>query len=600
MRIAGRTGDMMLDGDATTGAGTRSGSKLDPARMTAKERAALRKKVAAETKAKATRVEQAAVAADVAIVEATTPYDTTAATEAAKAAQEAEAALKQAEFEARLAKEGEENARTRAELDAALRAQAAAEAAIKAAQAAADEAKAKAEAELKAQQEVADKAAKEAAAAAKAAQEAAAKAAAEAEAKATAAKAAAEKAAADAAKATAAAKAAAEKAASDAKAVSEKAAADAKAAADKAAADKTAADKVAADAKAAAEAALKAAREAQAKAEAEAAAAKAATDAIKASANINVAGNVITPVPGPLDTAITKATAADKAAAEYAKEQAKIAEEQKRLAVSQTLTDRFTKYNLTGLIPTIKRLAQEGATESTITFALQETDDYKTRFKANEDRIKKGLSVLSPAEYLNIEDGYRQILRSYGLSQFDNDEYVSQFISNDMSPAELSNRVVTAVQRVRNADPAISKTLKDYYGIGNDDLVAYVLDPNQQLQKIERQVAAAEIGTAARVQGLEAGVSVAEQLAAQGVTQAQAQRGYSTIADILPTAEKLSDIYGGVEDTYRQAEAEQEVFNQLASAQRKRQRLTQREIAQFSGQSGLGRTSLDRESRGQF
>jgi hypothetical protein len=255
---------------------------------------------------------------------------------------------------------------------------------------------------------------------------------------------------------------------------------------------------------------------------------------------------------------------------------------------------------LTGLIPTIKRLAQDGATESTITFALQDTEDYRRRFRANDERLKRGLSVLSPAEYLNIEDGYRQILRSYGLTQFDNDEYVSQFLANDMSPAELSNRVVTAVQRVRNADPAISRTLKDYYGIGNADLVAYVLDPNQQFQKIERQVAAAEIGTAARVQGLEANVAVAEQLAAQGVTQAEARRGYATIADILPTAEKLSDIYGDTMGGYRQAEAEQEVFNSLASAQRKRQRLSQREVAEFSGQSGVGRASLGTETRGQF
>jgi hypothetical protein len=255
---------------------------------------------------------------------------------------------------------------------------------------------------------------------------------------------------------------------------------------------------------------------------------------------------------------------------------------------------------LQGLIPTITRLAREGATESTITLALQETDDYKRRFAANQDRMKKGLQVLSPADYLNLEDSYRQTLRAYGLNQFDTDAYVSKFIANDMSPAELSQRVATAVQRVQNADPAITKTLRDFYGIGQNDLVAYVLDPNQQFQKIERQVAAAEIGSAGRLQGIEVGAPVAEQLAAQGITQAQAQKGYATIADILPTAEKLSSIYGDTLDTYGLKEAEQEVFNTLASAQRKRQRLTQREFAEFSGQAGVGRASLDRETRGQF
>jgi hypothetical protein len=264
------------------------------------------------------------------------------------------------------------------------------------------------------------------------------------------------------------------------------------------------------------------------------------------------------------------------------------------------LTDRFTRYKLEGLIPTIKKLATTGATESTITLELQNTDTYKQRFKANDIRIKKNLSVLTPAEYLNVEDGYRQVLRAYGLKQFDTDAYVQQFIGNDVSPTEFSNRVVTAVQRVQNADPAISKQLRDYYNIGQADLVAYALDPEQNFQKIERQVAAAEIGVAAARQGLTAGVSVAEQLASQGITQAEAQKGYATIADILPTSQKLSDIYGTTMDTYGQAEAEQETFNSLASAQRKRQALTARELAQFSGASGTGKASLASQARGQI
>jgi hypothetical protein len=271
-----------------------------------------------------------------------------------------------------------------------------------------------------------------------------------------------------------------------------------------------------------------------------------------------------------------------------------------RMSVYATMADRFNKYGLTGLANKIKELAMQGATEATITLQLMETPEYQQRFAANADRIKSGLKALTPAEYVNIEDSYRQVLRAYGLRQFDNDAYVRQFIANDMSPTELSNRVVTAVQRVQNADPAIVAQLKQYYGIGATDMVAYVLDPQQQFQKIERQIAASEIGVAAGRQGLTAGVSVAEQLAAQGVSQAEAQKGYATIADILPTAEKLSDIYGTTLDEYRQSEGEQEVFNQLASAQRKRQRLTQREVAAFSGASGVNKTSLSQQAAGQY
>ena len=255
---------------------------------------------------------------------------------------------------------------------------------------------------------------------------------------------------------------------------------------------------------------------------------------------------------------------------------------------------------LAALVEPLRGLIQKDVSPSEFAVELRQSEAYKMRFAANDARLKKGLRVLQPGEYIRVEDAYRQTLRSYGLKQFDSDEYVRQFIENDISAAELSDRVSMAVQRVQNADPAITRTLRDYYGIGQTDLVAYVLDPNQQLQKIQRQIAAAEIGTAARVQGIEAGVGVAEQLAAQGITQAQAQKGYATIADVLPTAEKLSQIYGATMEGYDLGQAEQEVFNQLASAQRRRERLTQREIAEFSGQSGVGRTSLGGQTRGQF
>lgn len=363
----------------------------------------------------------------------------------------------------------------------------------------------------------------------------------------------------------------------------------AKAAADAAAAAaaKAAADKAAADAAAAA---AKTQAEKDAAAAAQAAAAAAAAAAARAAAATPPAtgsptGNINTSVT-PTAPTVTQAAALVTGATELS------AADKSRLDAIEVMKARFKQYGLETLVEKIRQLAIEGASESTITLQLTETPEYQARFKANAVRLKNNLTVLAPAEYLAVEDSYRQTLRAYGLKQFDTDEYVSQFIANDVSPTELSNRVQLAVQRVQNADPAISKTLRDYYGIGQADLVAYTLDPATQFKKIERQVQAAEIGTAARLQGLETGVGVAEQLAAQGVTQAEAQKGYATIADILPTAEKLSAIYGSTLEGYNQSSAEQEVFNTLASAQRARQKLTAREVAQFSGSSGVAKTSL--------
>jgi len=599
MVIYDRTYEAMLDSDATTGVGKRSGSTLNPQNMTAKERSALKKSIASKTKAAGVSTTTALTIAESAISAIQQGADAASAIQAAAsaAATQAETDLTAAENAADAAKSGElaakaaeDAARIQAELDALKKAQEAAEKAaadaLKKLQEDAAKAAADADAKAKAAAEAAERAAAEAAAKAKAAQDEADAKAKEAEAKAKEAEAKAK-----------AAQDAADKASAEAKEALDKAAAEAKAAAEKAAAEALAEKKrLEEEAERLRQEAIKAAAEAEAKVKA----AEAAAAAIAASKNINTTGSTPITVAGPFDTVIGPASAADIAAAKQKEENAKLAKEEARQSVITTLTERFSRYGLQSLIPKIKDLAVIGATEATVSLQLQETEEYKTRFAANEERIKKGLQVLTAGEYLAAEDSYRQILRAYGLNEFATDAYVQKFIENDVSSSELSNRVATAVQRVQNADPTVLKTLKDYYGIGEADAVGYILDPNQQINKIERQVAAAEIGTAARIQGIEAGVGVAEQLAAQGISQAEARKGYATIADILPTAEKLSQIYGEVETTYGLAEAEQEVFNQLASAQRRREQLMKREMAQFSGQSGLGRTSLTSMDRGQF
>lgn len=364
--------------------------------------------------------------------------------------------------------------------------------------------------------------------------------------------------------------------------------------AEKAAADLAKAQSDAAAANTASE--LAAAQNAIAAANAAAASASAASaeSVAAAQANINKSGN----------TALPSMSIADTASEMYKKElaikEANDAALAKRQSVMEVVNERFASYNLGTLATKIRELAIGGANEATITLALQQTDEYKKRFKANDTRMEKGLRVLSPSEYLTAEDSYRQVLRTYGLTQFDNDEYVSQFVANDTSATEINNRISTAVTRIQNADPQITKTLKEFYGLGDADLVAYVLDTKNQLPEVMKKVTAAEIGTAAMKQGLAGNVLTSEGLAAQGVDQAQAQATYSKIAEILPTAEKLSDIYGSTMEGYGQTKAEEEYFGQMASAKRARESLRAREIGTFSGSSGLTKGSLGSSTKGQY
>jgi hypothetical protein len=272
-----------------------------------------------------------------------------------------------------------------------------------------------------------------------------------------------------------------------------------------------------------------------------------------------------------------------------------------RVDAFKLLEDAFTGYGLADLVPTIKELmtgykdpvtgkiTQVGPNEATL--LLKATPAYKARFAGNTTRVNSGLNALSEAQYLSMEDSYANLFTQYGQSSFANKAEFASLIGGDVSATELNSRLDLAVARVQNADPNIKSTLQQFYpGITDSDLVSYFLKPEETLPQLQQKVTSAEIGTAATEQGLQTSVSAAEDLAKYGVTQQQAQTGYAKIGEVLPAATKLSTIYGEAQIGYDQSTAESEVFKGLASAQRKRQQLTQLEEAAFNGRSGVNQT----------
>ena len=273
-----------------------------------------------------------------------------------------------------------------------------------------------------------------------------------------------------------------------------------------------------------------------------------------------------------------------------------------RQSAYDILLSEFTRYGLASLVEPLKGFIISGASPAELTIQLQNSDAYKKRFAANEQRIAKGLAALSPAEYVAIEDQYQNIMRNYGLpeSYYAKDTMGTQagfqtLLANDVSATELEERVLTAQDRVLKAAPEVSQALKAFYpDITNGDILAYTLDPQKGLDSIKRKVTAAEIGGAAIGQGLKTDVTRAEQLAAAGVTKQQAQEGYQTIAEVAPRGEMLSDIYK--QSPYGQTQAEQEIFNLAGSAEaaKQRKKLTSLETAAFSGQAGVGALARER------
>jgi len=277
-----------------------------------------------------------------------------------------------------------------------------------------------------------------------------------------------------------------------------------------------------------------------------------------------------------------------------------------RQSAYDLLYQQFNQYGLGALVTPLKDLITGGASPSEFTIRLRETDAYKKRFAANADRIAKGLTAISEAEYLGLEDQYQNIMRNYGLpaeyytrGDMGIQEGFNKFIANDVSAAELEDRVLTAQSRVMNANPEVLASLKAFYpGISNGDILAYALDPQKALTDIKRKVTAAEIGGAATQAGLGITGTRAEELGAAGINKAQAQQGFQTVAEVAPRGGQLAAIYG--ESPYTQQTAEQEVFGLAGSteAAKQRKKLVGLERAAFSGQTGAAQGALGRERAG--
>jgi hypothetical protein len=173
-------------------------------------------------------------------------------------------------------------------------------------------------------------------------------------------------------------------------------------------------------------------------------------------------------------------------------------------------------------------------------YAIKNEPKYKERFAANEVRKAKGLPELSPATYLSLEEEYKQILSSNSLpADFYNDRAdFEKLIGNDVSVFELNNRLKDAYRLVKDAPTDVTEKLRTMYNLSEGDIVAYFIDPERARPSLvasdyKRQAQAAMVAAnAQRLGGLNVSVGFAENVAAQGKTQAEQEKAFTTIADM--------------------------------------------------------------------
>lgn len=190
-------------------------------------------------------------------------------------------------------------------------------------------------------------------------------------------------------------------------------------------------------------------------------------------------------------------------------------------------------YDLTGLSDFVTNyILDNDVVDTTVLMAqVRQQPAYQTRFAANEARRRAGLNVLSEGEYVALENTYRQYMRASGLPAdfYDSPEDLQNLIGNDVSPAELAERVNQGYEAVRFADPTVVSQMQELYGVGEGELAAFFLDPERATPTLLRRAQAAQVAGGAIQAGMQLTAEEAERLAQEGVTEQTARAGVAAI-----------------------------------------------------------------------
>jgi hypothetical protein len=253
------------------------------------------------------------------------------------------------------------------------------------------------------------------------------------------------------------------------------------------------------------------------------------------------------------------------------------------------------RIGLQGLTANVRELVAKGVTDGdAILFELRGTDEYKKRFAANAARTNPNrpggpLPELSPATYVELEQSYRDLMRSSGLPSdfYDSQSDFDKFLENDVSPAELNTRIQQGFVMVRDADPEVKRQMQRLYGVGETGLAAYFLDPERATPILTRQAQAAKISARANEQaGFELLSQTAEDLVARGYSPEEAQSAFQRAGQL---AGLYSEMTG--EQMLTQEQKVGAAFGYNIEAQQELERRRAQRVGEFAGGGSFARTT---------
>jgi len=225
---------------------------------------------------------------------------------------------------------------------------------------------------------------------------------------------------------------------------------------------------------------------------------------------------------------------------------------------------------------------------------LINTKSYYDRFgSVNEARLKQGYKALDEKTIVGMEDEYQKVLTQYNMPTgfYDQTTDFQSFLKNNLTNVDVANVIQAYRDFVQTGtDSTIRKQLKDNYGIGDEALTAYMIDPTKG-QAILEQIAGKNLNTAAALlEGLTAEqANMAQTYGAGSLGYGTQRQKYSQVQRELQTTGNLAAIYG---ENFGAKEAIAAEFGGDVQAQAQATRIKATGAAAFGGTSAIGSKAL--------
>jgi hypothetical protein len=245
----------------------------------------------------------------------------------------------------------------------------------------------------------------------------------------------------------------------------------------------------------------------------------------------------------------------------------------------------------------VNKMILDDKTAAQIKLEIRKTKSYEARFPGMKALSDKNRAI-TEGEYIDLERGYSQTLRAYGLDEkiYGDRGDLGTYIANEVSAREFEERVSLAKDRV-SSQADVMKALGEMY-VTEADAIGYLLNPLKAMDVIKKQVRAAEIGAAAASARFTLGADAANRareaealIGATGTTDvATLKQEFGKARILADTQSQLSKLEG---ETYNELEAVQAVVGGEQEKLLKSKRRAEREaMFRFGGQSGVGAYSL--------